>query len=380
MFKPSDGLKGLTSQAFNMSAAPSSQPTVDTSQTLMQRVTGMNFTNELPNVADISVNSSASIAGVDSQLDIANGLSADVDRIESQFETAVQDVQNVVLGALEQAADEMNINLGVAAASIIPSASSGSFDVAGTLVSDMAFGGPASKIAEAITELGGEFRKLPPEKQSELLDRMYANLNDTNNPNNPNRVPGTGELKYDFSTIKPEELKGLLVPPEAHPEGKMIADVKKSLEEDVTAPLAESDPVKTVMEGDTARNIENLTEGGMAVETIVSTEVVKEYVEVVRTEDWASGEPLFDDRDVEADEPYDMMDATEVSLHSGSLGETMVPTVETPVFDMDVVEVVKTTVETAQVAVAAPAAQASGARFENDMSNGPVNSGSAGSY
>ncbi len=296
---------------------------------LMARVTGVNFTAGLPQAAALPVNTATSFSGLENQKQAAQGAEAQIAEAGAKFESAVASVQNVVYAALEQSVDQMNaenpmgrpISTGAAAASIAPQPMSGSFDVASAVFGDSIMGGATSRVVQAIGELGPEFTRLSPEQQSKLLSHMHSLMTDPQNPQNPNRSV-EGDLTYDFSGIKPEELKQLLMPAELHPEGQTIKTAQHAIEHDVIDPLAGHDVVASVSEGDTAKNLTALASSGVNIEQVLPSDLLEDVAVAVTPLAEADAPAI-----AEAEEPVDI-DVTEIELLASALPETTVETSE----------------------------------------------------
>jgi hypothetical protein len=273
------------SGAFSGVAAE--QPQQSSQLSTMARVTGINFTANLPNVSATTVNTTnTSLAGLDSQLDQANGAKANITEAAGKFDAALKNVQNVLYDTIADVAKDQGLNGVAAAAAVGPAPQTTLVDAVAAVGSDMAFGGPISSSMTALNTLSHELQSLNDEQRSRLLAEVHARLTPSQDFVGQSVAPQV-ESDYDFSGITPDEIQQLLLPPALHPEGKTILDARKHVEQNILSPLEGSDPIATINEGDTAKNLEPFIQSGMNVAEFVDLEVLQEVApELVHEEEF----------------------------------------------------------------------------------------------
>lgn len=280
---------------------------------IMARVTGTNFTQNLPDVSNNAVNTVTSVAGLSAQLNDANGAKATILEAKGQFESTLKNVQNLIYDTIFDAAPGQGLNSIAAIKTLGPGPNTGIADVALEVSSDAAIGGTASAIITAYNMLSAEFIKLTPDKRDELLAEVHARLTPSQDFAGQKKAPQV-KSDYDFTSIKPKDLEAILLPPENHPEGVVINNALKHVDEHRLAPLENHNVIASLADGDTAKKVEALKDSGVDI-----TQVLKpEFVAAVAAPELETG----DVANAAQDQEPAGLDAAGIALAASALPET----------------------------------------------------------
>ncbi len=206
------------------------------SKTVMQKLSNTDHIASLPlvNTSALKVDAGKSISDMKGIAATAQMSKEQAVKVGSNFASEVKQAQTATMEAMNQAAKSIGIDRNAAALTVLPTPATSHMSAGASMGADLALGGCASTVTmamQAMSEIRNECKKLPPNVEAQLMDKMLTLLTPQKDAQGAVISPAVVPNDFDFEALKPEDLKELLLPPEQHPEGKIIADMIHELDE-----------------------------------------------------------------------------------------------------------------------------------------------------